>query len=151
MRRKGQVQAISGDVHEVMRRVAGSRRGVPAELHPAWHASVGSAIARVTRPDALQNGVLTVVTKNSVWVNELMMLQERILTGLEAALGERLVVELRFRVGKVFARGGRDPRARVPAAPPRALGPEVEKKLESDIRDPALREAIRKALARTRP
>ncbi|MBI2895252.1 MAG: DUF721 domain-containing protein [Deltaproteobacteria bacterium] len=147
MRRKGQLQGISRDVHEVVRAVSGPGHGVPPEVHPAWQSTVGPAIARVTRPDSLRRGVLTVVTKNSVWVNELMMLQERILAGLEAALGERLVAELRFRVGRVHAHDRRERRVAEPAPPPRELDPAVTKRLEA-VHDPVLRDAIARALAR---
>jgi predicted nucleic acid-binding Zn ribbon protein len=145
VRRKGHPQSIVADLHEVMRRVGRGSRAVPMEIHPAWRSTVGEAIARATRPESLHQGVLTVVAKNSVWVNELMMLEERIRQGLEGALGERLVVQLRFRVGRVVPRGGRDARSSAPPPPPRELVPELKKKLEV-VRDPDLRAAIERAL-----
>jgi hypothetical protein len=148
MRRKGQLQGISRDVHEVVRAVSGPGRGVPPEVHPAWQSTVGPAIARVTRPDSLKRGVLTVVTKNSVWVNELMMLQESILQGLQAELGEQLVTGVRFHVGRLFRREGGADRSQ-PERPAEPLAPELLARLGS-VRDPELRSAIERALSRCR-
>jgi predicted nucleic acid-binding Zn ribbon protein len=150
MPRKGRLTLIASDLHEVVRRTAPKAKGVPAEIYPAWDAVTGSAVAKVTRPDAFHQGVLTVVAKNAVWIQELIMLREQLLVGLEAHLGEPLVRDIRFRVGRLHDR--RPPRELKggPPSPKRTLSPTAERRLAEDVHDPALRAAIAKALSRTR-
>ena len=149
MPRKGRLTGIAADLHEIVRKTAPRAKGVPAEIYPAWDAVVGAAVARITRPDALHNGVLTVVAKNSVWIQELIMLREQIMAGLEERLGERLVRDVRFRIGRLHDRRSPGQRQRPPPGPVRALSDGAHEKLE-DIRDPELRAAIARALSRTR-
>ena len=149
MPRKGRLTAIAADLHEIVRKTAPRSRGVPAEVFPAWDAVVGAAVARITRPDALQKGVLTVVAKNSVWIQELIMLREQILAGLEDRLGEPLIRDVRFRVGRLHDRRPPGQGIGPPPGPARALSAGAREKLE-DVRDPELRAAIARALSRTR-
>ena len=104
MPRKGRLTAIAADVHEIVRRTAPRAKGVPVEVYPAWDAVVGPQVARVTRPDAFSQGVLTVVAKSSVWIQELVMLREQILAGLEERMGEACIRDVRFRLGRVHER-----------------------------------------------
>ena len=147
--RKGRLTAIAADIHEVVRRTAPRAKGVPAELYPAWDAVVGAQVARVTRLDALHSGVLTVVVKNSVWIQELIMLRERIVGGLTDRLGEPLVHDVRFRVGRIHERKTPGHEMAPPPGPSRPLTDSARAKLE-EVRDPELRAAIARALARTR-
>lgn len=149
MPRKGRLTSIAADVHEVVRKTAPRAKGVPAEVYPAWDAVAGGQVARVTRPDALQNGVLWVVVKNAVWIQELVMLREQILAGLEDRLGEPLVRDVRFRVGRIHERRSPGQVLAPPPGPTRRLSDGARAKLE-DVSDPALRAAIARALSRTR-
>ena len=148
MHRRGHPERIRAALHEVLRKVGTGRRGVPAEVVRAWMGAVGPTVARVTRPERLERGVLTVLAKNSVWVSELLMLQDRLLAVLRDSLHEPLVTALRFRVGRV---SGPTPVLRAPppppARPPRALSPALDRRLEC-VRDDDLRAAIRRALSR---
>lgn len=150
MPRKGRLTAIAPDLHEIVRRTAPRAKGVPAEIYPAWDAVAGKAVARVTRPDAFHQGVLTVVAKNSVWIQELIMLRGQLMAGLEEQLGEPLVRDIRFRVGRIHDRRMAGGAPRPPAAPPRKLSPTAERRLVEDIHDPELRAAVARALSRTR-
>lgn len=150
MPRKGRLTGIGPDLHEIVRKTAPRAKGVPAEIYPAWDAVVGTAVARVTRPDAFTHGVLTVVAKNTVWIQELVMLREQILGGLLDRLGEPLVRDIRFRVGRVHDRRMSGARTAGPPPAARPLSETARKKLAEEIHDPELRAAIAKALSRTR-
>lgn len=150
MPRKGRLTGIAPDLHEIVRRTAPRAKGVPAEIYPAWDAVAGAAVARVTRPDAFHQGVLTVVTKNAVWIQELIMLRDRLLAGLEERLGEPLVRDIRFRVGRIHDRRAPGAKTAGPAPPSRALSATAERHLVEDIQDPELRAAVARALSRTR-
>jgi hypothetical protein len=150
MPRKGRLTSIAPDLHEIVRRTAPRAKGVPAEIYPAWDAVAGAAVARVTRPDAFTQGVLTVVAKNSVWIQELVMLRGQLLAGLEERLGEPLVRDVRFRVGRVHERRMPGARTTGPPPPARPLSATAQRRLVEDIRDPELRAAVARALSRTR-
>lgn len=65
-----------------------------------WKELVGPTIARVTAPDSLRNGVLSVWVKTSPWMQELRLLAPRLIEQLNAALGDPpLVKELRLHFG----------------------------------------------------
>lgn len=150
MARKGRLTSIAPDLHEIVRRTAPKAKGVPAEIYPAWDAVAGAAVARVTRPDAFTQGVLTVVAKNSVWIQELVMLRGQLLAGLEERLGEPLVRDIRFRVGRLHERHVPGARTTGPPPPARPLTAAAQKRLVEDIHDPELRAAVARALSRTR-
>lgn len=65
-----------------------------------WASLVGPTIARVTAPDGLREGVLSVWVKTSPWMQELRNLRERVIADINAGLGDPpLVRELRLHFG----------------------------------------------------
>lgn len=121
-----------------------------------WKTLVGPTIARVTAPDGLHKGVLSVWVKTSPWMQELRLLAPRLIADLNAALGDPpLVKELKLHFGAArilddddhLARLRRDldarrPRPRLVAKP--ATGARVEAITYdcSFVEDPALRDVI---------
>lgn len=122
-----------------------------------WKALVGPSIARVTAPDGLRNGVLSVWVKTSPWMQELRMLSARVIADINAGIGgdPPLVRELRLHFGSSriiadddhLAQLRRDLERRRP--PPRlipvaAVGPRAEA-IQRDaaiVEDAELRELI---------
>ena len=70
-----------------------------ARVQEVWDGAVGSAIAAAARPIAERDGVLTVSCDAAVWAQELDLMADVVLTGLNAALGADRIRELRCRTG----------------------------------------------------
>jgi predicted nucleic acid-binding Zn ribbon protein len=68
-----------------------------AAAQGAWDELVGERIAAVARPVSERGGELLVSCSDSVWAQELDLMQEQLLEKLRARLGERAPKSLRFR------------------------------------------------------
>lgn len=68
-----------------------------AELQAAWAKVVGEQIAAVASPVSERGGEVTVSCSDSVWAQELDLMQGQLLERLRERLGERAPKSLRFR------------------------------------------------------
>jgi len=78
---------------------AAPRTGLAA-VQAAWDGVVGAQLAAQASPVSERAGTLTVECADSVWAQELDLMQEQLLERLRAELGELAPSALRFRVGK---------------------------------------------------
>jgi predicted nucleic acid-binding Zn ribbon protein len=62
-----------------------------------WPDIVGEQIARVTKPERVDNGVLFVSVTTAAWRNELSMKRPAILKKISARVGKGAVKDVRFR------------------------------------------------------
>lgn len=122
-----------------------------------WATLVGPTIARVTAPDGLRDGVLSVWVKSSPWMQELRQLRDRVIADINAGIGDPpLVRELRLHFGssKLVSEDDHLARLRLELArrrppPPRAPTPAHGEHAAAIARDAAvvedaeLRELIR--------
>jgi predicted nucleic acid-binding Zn ribbon protein len=69
-----------------------------AAVQMAWSAAVGAQLAAVAIPVSERSGTLMIECANSVWAEELHLMQEQLLERLRAELGDRAPEGLRFRV-----------------------------------------------------
>lgn len=69
-----------------------------ASLQAAWAQVVGERISAVAAPVSERGGEVTVNCADSVWAQELDLMQGQLLERLEERLGERAPQSLRFRV-----------------------------------------------------
>ena len=69
-----------------------------AALQGAWAGVVGERIAAVTSPVSERGGEVIVSCSDSVWAQELDLMQAQLLERLRERLGERAPQSLRFRV-----------------------------------------------------
>jgi predicted nucleic acid-binding Zn ribbon protein len=69
-----------------------------AALQGAWAEVVGERIAAVASPVSERAGEVTVSCSDSVWAQELDLMQAQLLERLGGRLGERAPKSLRFRV-----------------------------------------------------
>lgn len=69
-----------------------------AALQAAWAETVGEQIAVAAEPVAERGGEAIVACRDSVWAQELDLMQEQLLQRLAERLGERAPKSLRFRV-----------------------------------------------------
>jgi predicted nucleic acid-binding Zn ribbon protein len=69
-----------------------------AALQAAWSEVVGERIAAVASPVSERGGEVTVECSDSVWAQELDLMQAQLIGRLRDKLGERAPKSLRFRV-----------------------------------------------------
>nr|MDQ3725777.1 DUF721 domain-containing protein [Actinomycetota bacterium] len=69
-----------------------------AAVQAAWAGAVGEQLAAVARPVSERAGTLTIECADSVWAQELDLMQESLLERLKSALGDSAPEALRFRV-----------------------------------------------------
>jgi predicted nucleic acid-binding Zn ribbon protein len=69
-----------------------------AALQATWAEVVGERIAAVASPTSERGGEVTVSCADSVWAQELDLIQSELLGRLRERLGERAPQTLRFRV-----------------------------------------------------
>jgi predicted nucleic acid-binding Zn ribbon protein len=73
-------------------------RTVLAAAQAAWAGAVGAQLAAVAAPVSERAGTLTIECADSVWAQELDLMQDRLLERLGEELGELAPSALRFRV-----------------------------------------------------
>ena len=66
-----------------------------AAVQRAWPRAAGEAFARHAEPVAEREGVIVVACESAVWAQELDLLSERVVEGLNEALGRPAVRRLR--------------------------------------------------------
>jgi predicted nucleic acid-binding Zn ribbon protein len=69
-----------------------------AALQTAWAEVVGERIAAVATPVSERGGEATIVCADSVWAQELDLMQAQLLERLRERLGEQCPESFRFRV-----------------------------------------------------
>jgi predicted nucleic acid-binding Zn ribbon protein len=70
-----------------------------ARVQEVWADATGASIAAAARPAAERDGVLTVLCEAAVWAHELTMMQDDLVSRINAALGAETIRELRCRTG----------------------------------------------------
>ena len=68
-----------------------------AATQAAWAEAMGERIAAVAKPVSQRGGEVTVSCSDSVWAQELDLMQEELLNRLRERLGEQAPSSLRFR------------------------------------------------------
>jgi predicted nucleic acid-binding Zn ribbon protein len=71
-----------------------------AAVQAVWPTAAGEHIAAVSTPVSERAGTVTVECTQSVWVQELDLMQEQLLGRLREELGERAPQALKFRVAR---------------------------------------------------
>lgn len=127
-----------------------------------WHGLVGPTIARVTAPDGLNRGTLSVWVKTSPWMQELRLMREQLIRDINAKLGDPpLVTDIRLHFGAAKLVDADDPvaqlrawmqrRARPPAKQPTPAPPARAAAIAdeaSHVDDPELRALISRVRTR---
>ncbi len=79
------------------RDLAAPRTGLAA-VQAAWATAVGERVAAAAAPVSERAGTVTIECEESVWVQELDLMQEQLLERLRSELGELTPAALRFRL-----------------------------------------------------
>lgn len=90
-------RALSAALEGVVRDTAPAT--LLARVQGVWSEVAGPRLAAAAAPIAEREGVVTVACESGIWAQELDLLAPDLLSGLEGALGGRLVTRLRFVAG----------------------------------------------------
>ncbi|HEX5583338.1 DciA family protein [Gaiella sp.] len=141
------MERLDGSVRVALRRAGVPDAGVLAEVTHAWPDAVGAAIARAAWPQRLaRDGTLHVTTISSTWAFELGRMEAEVRAKLAVSLGDATPPSLRFAPGPVPSPPAEESPVSEPLAPT-AEEASTATELSAEIEDPALREAVRKAVA----
>jgi hypothetical protein len=127
-----------------------------------WHQLVGPAVARVTAPDGLHKGVLSIWVKTSPWMQELRAMKDRVIADINRGLGDPpLVTDLRLHYGGARLLSPDDPvaalrawmnqRRRPAPVPPSPAGPVRAEQIAKEaarVEDDELRSLIQSVRTR---
>jgi predicted nucleic acid-binding Zn ribbon protein len=69
-----------------------------AAVQSVWDEVVGERLAIAARPVSERDGVVTIACADTVWVQELDLMQEQLQRGLRERLGDNAPRSLRFRL-----------------------------------------------------
>lgn len=98
MRRKKKHPVHVGKALEDLTASLGIRKSLREySVMTEWESIVGSRIARVTRPERMDKGVLFVAVSTAPWRAELSMRKRELMEKINAAAGSRVVSDIRFR------------------------------------------------------
>lgn len=64
-----------------------------------WDDAVGETIAKNARPSAFRGKLLLVEVSSSTWMHQLQYLKSDIIDKINGAFGEKMVEEIKFRIG----------------------------------------------------
>jgi hypothetical protein len=67
----------------------------------AWEEIVGSSVALHTQPRAIRNRILFVDVSHPTWIQQLQFLKTMLLEKINGYLGESMIQDIRFRLGKI--------------------------------------------------
>jgi hypothetical protein len=123
--------------------------GKMGEIVSVWPQAVGEAIAANAWPARVtRDGTLHVHTASSTWAFELAQLSDSVLSRLRERLGEDSPAALRFAVGPLPELGEEVEKLCDESAPrPTAQHVEEATRIAAPIADPALREAVSRAIS----
>ena len=98
---RGELDSV-GSVLEVM----AARLGIKKQLKRAqvineWGDIVGAKIAAETKPDHVRGVILFVSCSGPVWAQQLTLLKPQILKKIREKVGPGIVVDIRFRTGRI--------------------------------------------------
>lgn len=109
-------------------------------LRDIWNQAVGARIAENTRPEFVREGVLFVNVANSVWMQELHFLRDKILEKVNSELDSTQIKEIRFKIGPFPVSARKTSSEQLPSLSKEEI--EKVKQQSSAIDDPDLRQSF---------
>jgi hypothetical protein len=77
---------------------------VPLKAHSiwgAWEEIVGKAVALHTQPRSIHNRILFINVSHPTWIQQLQFLKSPLIEKINSYLGESLIEDVRFKLGKI--------------------------------------------------
>jgi predicted nucleic acid-binding Zn ribbon protein len=98
---RGQPQHIGDVLSQLMARRGYARERSAGACAEAWRAAVGDRLAGSTKAAGIRRGVLDVLVKNSILMQEMNFQKRDLLARLAQLLPDENIRDLKFRVGPV--------------------------------------------------
>ncbi len=105
MAQKRKVKKTPEELSAILERILG---GTKKTLNPeidkvfeVWDQCVGPDIAENAQPDSFKNGMLMVKVSSAPWSQQLEYEKTLIMDRINNTIGQRLVVEIRFKTGSL--------------------------------------------------
>jgi len=92
------MRKVAGLIGPALKELGILRQAREAQLQQLWPALVGDRLARECWPEDLRHGTLTVSTTSAALSHQLRIERETLRRRLNAALGDDVVREVRFRL-----------------------------------------------------
>lgn len=92
-------QPVAQAIHRLLARRGYARVQAASQWQAAWEEAVGPALAAVSQPGPVRQGVLEVVVAHSAAAQELALMAPQILRKLAELVPQQPVWRLRYRVG----------------------------------------------------
>jgi hypothetical protein len=109
----------------------------------AWKEIVGESVALHARPHAIRNRILFVYVSHPTWVQQLQFLKSALIDKINTFLGEPLVCDIRFHLGKIEPEVS--PRQKKETWQSQILEEETSKQIENLLQN-IVNEDVRKSL-----
>lgn len=77
---------------------------LPLKAHSiwgAWEEIVGKSVALHAQPRSIHNRILFINVSHSTWIQQLQFLKSTLIEKINAYLGESLIEDIRFKLGKI--------------------------------------------------
>lgn len=92
---------ISGILNDILKSLRPEADEGLVRVWQLWDDAVGRVIAENARPAAFKGKILLVYVASSPWIHQLQFLKKDITAKLNAALGQDLVEDIKFKIGPV--------------------------------------------------
>ncbi len=115
----------------------------------SWKKIVGDSIASNAQPFAVRNQILFLEVSHPTWIQQLQFLKPTLLEKVNSFLGEPLVRDIRFRLGKI--RAPRGPARESSSWKEELVDPKTLSRLEDllqNVKEGETRETLRKVLTK---
>lgn len=90
------MKKINSAVDNLVIRIIGRKAMKEYEAFKSWNTLVGEQVAQSSVPVKVENGVLYVSVKNSIWRQELSMQKPQILKKFEERFGRGVIRDIRL-------------------------------------------------------
>jgi|MudIll2142460700_1097286.scaffolds.fasta_scaffold73009_2 hypothetical protein len=147
MARKGKPKPIGSILESTLKGLEVDAQLKAYSIWGAWREIVGESLADQTQPRAIRNRILFMDVSHSTWIQQLQFLKPKLLEKINAFLGEPLLQDIRFRMGKIPP--PRSPRVEDDSWHGETLDEETVRQLESvlqKIGDTDVRNSLRDVL-----
>ncbi|MBM3253674.1 MAG: DUF721 domain-containing protein [Candidatus Omnitrophica bacterium] len=92
---------IADIISDIIKKTSKSDKKSPVAIEVAWRKSVGEKIIRHAMPISFRNKILVIGVDSSIWLYQLGFLKREILTKLKKSLGEDVISDIFFRIGRM--------------------------------------------------
>jgi len=90
---------VGAVVTQILARCRNESIGLLERVETRWTSLVGEAVAANARPVAIKGRLLLIHVSSSVWLHQLVFLQNDILDKINEDIGDDRVLEIKFKIG----------------------------------------------------